>query len=226
MGKITPRRRKRLPFYHPVVKMWMTNRNPFVRDVQQEEAPMPEGISSHIKAIPGKIWHLPDSIRWMDPLPYTHRRGIILALIVILLAFLWPSPAPRAPVSPPVLQSGANNVPLQAELNNNRPSPGDTVETRPQDNASSPAQGEWRSYQIAAGQTLAQLFRDNNLQVNDVFAMARVEGDDKPLSNLHAGQNVKVRQDAQGMVNGLTIETDNGEILFTRQTDGSFIRAQ
>jgi cell envelope opacity-associated protein A len=92
--------------------------------------------------------------------------------------------------------------------------------------AKADSQGAWRSYQIASGQTLAQLFRDNNLPVNDVFAMAQVEGDDKPLSTLRSGQQVKIRQDAQGVVTGLTIETDNGPVLFTRQPDGSFLRAQ
>lgn len=183
---------------------------------------MPEGTSSRIRSVLSKIWHLPEGIRWMDPLPSPHRRGIILAALVMLLAFLWPSSAPRSPASPPVLQSGANEVPLQAELHDNSTQPA----SPPQSSSQPVAQEKWHRYQISSGQTLAQLFRDNNLQVNDVFAMARVEGNDKPLSNLHAGQTVKVRQDGQGVVTGLTIETDNGQILFTRQPDGSFIRAQ
>jgi hypothetical protein len=56
--------------------------------------------------------------------------------------------------------------------------------------------------------------------------MARVEGNDKPLSTLHAGQTVKIRQDAQGVVTGLTLDSGNGEILFTRQPDGTFLKAQ
>ena len=43
---------------------------------------------------------------------------------------------------------------------------------------------------------------------------------------LQSGQQVKIRQNAQGVVTGLTVESSNGPVLFTRQPDGSFIRAQ
>lgn len=217
MGRIAPRQRKRLPFYHPLLKMWMQNRKPFVRTAQQEDEMTPEGSSSRRQTVLNKIWHLADNLRFMDPLPPAHRRGIILALLVMLLAFLWPSSPSENPASRPLQQGSGNEVPLQADIYNN------------DSNSSPPAadsQGEWRSFQIASGQTLAQLFRDNNLPVNDVFAMAQVEGDDKPLSTLRTGQNVKIREDNQGVVTGLTVETDNGPILFTRQPDGSFIRAR
>ncbi|ARJ42318.1 Opacity-associated protein A [Pantoea alhagi] len=168
-----------------------------------------------------RLWHLPDGISWMQPLPPAHRRGIILVLIVVLLAFLWPVSAPRDSAPRPASDNSSKEVPLQAEIYDNPPATQPTQSAQPtQDN------GQWRSYQIASGQTLAQLFRDNNLQVNDVFAMARVEGDDKPLSSLQSGQQVKIRQDSNGVVTGLTVEGENGPVLFTRQPDGSFLRAQ
>lgn len=222
MGRIAPRQRKRLPFYHPVLKMWMVNRKPLARDTQQEDDMTSEGTTSRSKPLLSKLWHAADGLRVMDPLPSAHRRGIILALVVILLAFLWPSPQPE---TIPARQNSGNQVPLQADIYNNQNDETNQT-TPPPAQPKADTQGEWRSYQVASGQTLAQLFRDNNLQVNDVFAMARVEGDDKPLSNLHTGQNVKIRQDKNGVVTGLTVESDNGPILFTRQPDGSFIRAQ
>ena len=85
---------------------------------------------------------------------------------------------------------------------------------------------EWHTYQVEAGKTLAQLFRDNNLPATDVYAMAQVEGSGKPLSSLKNGQKVQIRKNANGVVTGLTIESDNGQVLFTRQPDGSFIRAR
>ncbi len=52
--------------------------------------------------------------------------------------------------------------------------------------------------------------------------MAQVEGAGKPLSNLKNGQMIKIRQNASGVVTGLTIDGDNGQqVLFTRQPDGS-----
>jgi len=166
-----------------------------------------------------RIWHFPDSIHWMDPLPPAHRRGIITAVVLILLAFLWPSSSPqRAPVVPLESGSTGTEVPLQAEIVEDTPQTGSAPE--------GDSRGQWNNYTIASGQTLAQLFRDNNLPVNDVFAMAQVEGNDKPLSTLHTGQRVRIRQNAAGVVTGLTLESANGEILFTRQADGSFLRAQ
>ncbi|WP_312667049.1 LysM-like peptidoglycan-binding domain-containing protein, partial [Escherichia coli] len=80
---------------------------------------------------------------------------------------------------------------------------------------------------VEPGKTLAQLFRDHNLPPTDVYAMAQVEGADKPLSNLQNGQIVKIRQNANGVVTGLTIDTGNNQqVLFTRQPDGNFIRAR
>jgi len=38
---------------------------------------------------------------------------------------------------------------------------------------------------------------------------------------------VQIRQNASGVVTGLTIDSGNGQqVLFTRQSDGSFIRAR
>lgn len=86
---------------------------------------------------------------------------------------------------------------------------------------------QWRSYRVEPGKTLAQLFRDHNLPPTDVYAMSKVEGAGKPLSTLQAGQMVQVRQNANGVVTGLTIDSGNGQqVLFTRQNDGSYIRVR
>lgn len=86
---------------------------------------------------------------------------------------------------------------------------------------------QWRTYRIESGKTLAQLFRDHNLPATDVYAMAQVEGAGKPLSSLQTGQTVQIRQNASGVVTGLTIDTGGGQqVLFTRQSNGSFIRVR
>ena len=86
---------------------------------------------------------------------------------------------------------------------------------------------QWRTYRIESGKTLAQLFRDHNLPPTDVYAMAQVEGAGKPLSSLQTGQTVQIRQNANGVVTGLTIDTGGGQqVLFTRQSNGSFIRVR
>lgn len=131
-------------------------------------------------------------------------------------------PDQAAPAAPEVVQEGQpDDEPQQ-------------VQRQPQQQ-SEPAQAQsvpdieqqWRSYRVEPGKTLAQLFRDHNLPPTDVYAMSKVEGAGKPLSTLQAGQMVQVRQNANGVVTGLTIDSGNGQqVLFTRQNDGSYIRVR
>ncbi len=184
-----------------------------------------------------KIWHAPEHFRILDPLPPAHRRGIIASAALIAVCFLWPvsSPTPKPQVIP--LSSEAA-LPLQANLvvpsynsaesaNTTQPLPAEDTLTPPPPETvvqNSDAEDQWRTYQIAPGQTMAQLFRDNNLPPTDVYAMAQVEGSDKPLSNLQAGQTVRINENENGVVIGLSIhnEKDNRQVHFTRQQDGSF----
>lgn len=183
-----------------------------------------------------KAWHAPEHFRIFDPLPPAHRRGIIACLILIVVCFLWP--VRSLPPKPQPISLGEDaTLPLQANLvvpsySDNEPH--DTAPTQsvaPDDTPEPPPavvqqndEGQWHTYQIASGQTMAQLFRDNNLPPTDVYAMAQVEGNDKPLSNLQAGQTVHIRRDEAGVVTGLSIESDrdNRQVHFTRQQDGSF----
>jgi len=207
-----------------------------------------------LKPTLAKIWYAPDNFRIMDPLPPAHRRGIIIAALLIIIGFLLPSgdngdnapvrrdaqldiapsqPAPTAqPQLAPTVSDPQQVAPVTPEPIQEQPE--DTQTNAAQNNVVQPFQEsggidqQWRTYRVASGQTLAQLFRDHNLPATDVYAMAQVEGNGKPLSTLQTGQVVKIRQNASGVVTGLSssIETGEGEVLFTRQADGSFIRAR
>ncbi|EPC2364212.1 MULTISPECIES: OapA family protein [Citrobacter] len=212
-----------------------------------------------LKPTLAKIWHAPDNFRIMDPLPPMHRRGIIIAAIVLVIGFLLPSsdtsdapvvtrtaqldlqsqsqppteaqlqaqlvapqndPGQVAPVAPEPIQEGEPDAQPQAQQSQPQ------TQTQPFQQDSGIEQ-QWRSYRVDSGKTLAQVFRDHNLPPTDVYAMAQVEGAGKPLSNLKDGQMVQIRQNANGVVTGLTIDTGNGQqVLFTRQPNGSFIRAR
>ncbi|CBG89980.1 OapA family protein [Citrobacter rodentium] len=205
-----------------------------------------------LKSTLAKIWHAPDNFRLMDPLPPGHRRGIIIAAIVLVVGFLLPSddhsvtPAasrdaqldiqsqsqpPGSAPSQPQLVAPQNDPDQVAPV-----SPEPVQESEPEEQPQSQVQPfqpdsgidqQWRSYRVGSGKTLAQLFRDHGLPPTDVYAMAQVEGAGKPLSNLQEGQMVQVRQNANGVVTGLTIDTGNNQqVLFTRQPDGSFIRVR
>lgn len=182
-----------------------------------------------------RIWHAPEHIRLLDPLPPLHRRGIILGFACVILGFLLPgADNDSRPVTRDAQLSVQSQSPMQAELtpSNVPATPVEPPRVEEQTQAPVPhgnndIEQQWRSYRVAAGQTMAQLFRDHNLPPADVYAMAQVEGDSKPLSNLQTGQMVQIRQNANGVVTGLTIDIGNDQqVLFTRQPNGSFIRAQ
>lgn len=193
-----------------------------------------------VKTWLARIWHAPDRFRLMDPLPPLHRRGIIIAAFIMVAGFLWPgAEVTTRPVIRDAQLSIESQAPLQAELvnpsNNTAPAtPAEPAQVAEQPHSQAPVphtnndiEGQWRSYRVESGQTMAQLFRDNNLPPADVYSMAQVEGDDKPLSSLQTGQMVQIRQNANGIVTGLTIDVGNDrQVRFTRQPDGSFLRAR
>lgn len=242
MGRIPPRRRKAIRIYQPMLRSWIAiMKRPMRTATPQSEndefpalpAQKPSPVSK-ARALAHKVWHLSDNFHWMSPLPYAHRRWILLSALVVVLALLWPYSPPNT-YSPSQRQQPAS-IPMQADLRNDqgrtteRAQPQQNSEPQPQAATEPPQsvnQGNWQSYSVKPGQTMAQLFRDNNLAVNDVFAMAQVEGSQKPLSNLKAGQEVKIQRNAQGAVSSLQITTEqNTTVLFTRQDDGTYQRSR
>lgn len=209
-----------------------------------------------------KIWHAPDHIRIMDPLPPMHRRGIIAGALLVVIGILLPSEdsstsaqvsrdasldmqsqsqpqsssqqaIPLPPItSTPTVNDADQMAPVAPEpVQDEQPTEQQNqTYAQPQQQQQQSAPGieqQWRTYRIESGKTLAQLFRDHNLPPTDVYAMAQVEGSGKPLSTLQTGQTVQIRQNANGVVTGLTIDISGGQqVLFTRQANGSFIRVR
>ncbi|MBB1199105.1 hypothetical protein EGM70_02130 [Enterobacteriaceae bacterium 89] len=143
-------------------------------------------------------------------------------------------PLPPIVSSPPVNDPGQAAPEAPEVVQEDQPDDQPAIQQQSQ-SQSQPAQAQsapgieqqWRSYRVEPGKTLAQLFRDHNLPATDVYAMSKVEGAGKPLSSLQAGQMIQVRQNANGVVTGLTIDNGSGQqVLFTRQSDGSYIRAR
>ncbi|HGN2347035.1 TPA: OapA family protein [Proteus mirabilis] len=190
----------------------------------------------------------------MGKFPGLHRRAIVVIAIILLVVFFWPTsenttpPQPSSstqdlpvPVAPSVSNETQNvpntlppaqdslnaeqqeteDLPEEGEANNtNENTP---VNTTPQ--APSTAAENWQTYTIKEGQTLAQLFRDNQLLVNDAFTMAKSEGPQKPLSQLRAGQTIRLQRGAQGEVSMLEVTDNTGTVItFTRLSDGSYYR--
>ncbi|MCH5048780.1 LysM-like peptidoglycan-binding domain-containing protein [Pectobacterium aquaticum] len=237
MGRIAPRKRKTTWDYQTLVRFCqrIIQRQPSHAVIvendgehkEQEQLSSPS-LREHLGNILQKVWHLPDGYHWMEPLPFLHRRWILIAIALLLVVLLWPYSAQHPQTTRTTLvplTQADNQAAMQAVIIENPPSTSQHQPTATEPPAQSSA--PWRQYEIASGQTLAQLFRDNNLPVSDVFAMAQVEGRDKPLSNLRAGQAVKLQLNAQGMVAELEIETTaNQTIRFTRGAGGAFTRTR
>lgn len=220
MGRIAPRKIKNPWVYQTLSRLWLNlsqRFKPRLAPAEQETLQKPD-FKNRLKALLLRIWHLPDSFQWMEPLPHFHRRWVIIFGTTLLLSLLWPYSDDNAPRSVPVTTQ-ENSALIQAQLLNNG------AQQPQQQQPTTTESANWQGYEIKAGQTLAQLFRDNGLPVNDVFAMAQVEGRDKPLSNLKVGQKVRIERNANGVITALAITmADNSEALFRRQTDGSYLR--
>lgn len=199
----------------------------------------------------------------MRLLPKFHLYTIAaIALLVIIVLFLWPS-APKPPVTsppqtigltPPVQDDPLGDLMAQRQLTDTQ---GTTENTLPQDDNLPPvAQTQDPAPQLPAelppvitetapvvttvqdtpiatqrftvkkGQTIAQVFRNNGLPVDDLFRMTAVEGTQKPLNQVEAGDKIRVIRGKDKTIAELRIDKTSGQsVTFKRQKDGSYRRS-
>ncbi|KPA54730.1 lysine transporter LysM [Photobacterium leiognathi subsp. mandapamensis] len=84
--------------------------------------------------------------------------------------------------------------------------------------------GQWVSYKVPAGKTLASVFRDRSLPLSDLFAIAKVEGAGKPISNVQAGQMLTYRVNSNGQIDGLKIDGNGISATYYRRSNGGYYR--
>ncbi|SMY37914.1 Opacity-associated protein A LysM-like domain protein [Photobacterium malacitanum] len=84
--------------------------------------------------------------------------------------------------------------------------------------------GKWYSLKVPAGETLANIFRDKNLPLGDLYAIANIEGAGKPISRIQAGQTLRYRQNSQGKIDGLQIQGNGISASYARNASGRFYR--
>ena len=104
----------------------------------------------------------------------------------------------------------------------------DPVENTTEVKISQPTQSaaKWHDYQIQAGDTLYQVFRKNNLPLTELNKVVKIEGADKPLSNIKKGQLFRFKLNQQGELDILQIERDNQAVMYFRMSDGNFGRSK
>lgn len=191
----------------------------------------------------------PLKAKWLA-LPVLHRRALTVLIPVTGVLLLLPvSDAPTESASEPVRRElklnlgdyqdtlppvGQRAEPLSPKRMAMEPSPEPAspqraVAAEPPAEPAQAAQLEakWHQYQVRQGETLANIFREKSLPLSDLYAVAAIEGKDKPLSRIKAGQWLRYKQTAQGGLDALQIESRSGEsVMFFRRSDGSFVRSQ
>lgn len=184
----------------------------------------------------------PLKAKW-QALPSLHRRALMVLLPVVGILVLLPA-SEQAPTAtsgeserrelvldldkdqqtpPPVGQRSEPQSPVRSASTVAKPA---SPASKPQADKS-PAEAQWHKYQVQQGETLANIFRDKSLPLTDLYAVAAIEGKDKPLSRIKAGQWLRYKQTAKGGLDVLQIERRKGEsVMFFRRSDGSFVRGQ
>ncbi|MGF1693705.1 LysM-like peptidoglycan-binding domain-containing protein [Photobacterium kagoshimensis] len=188
--------------------------------------------------------------RWLA-LPRLHRRA--LTVLVPVVTVLWLLPSSPSVTTEPETDSVRREVSLDLG-NNDLPPVGERAEpvspqriqrlepvspamTRSNDHTNTTTQVaststkapelEWQRYQIQQGQTLANIFREKSLPLSDLYAVAAIEGKDKPLSKIKSGQWIRYKQNASGDLDAIQIETTSGKsVMYYRLSDGSFSRGK
>ncbi|WP_428775248.1 LysM-like peptidoglycan-binding domain-containing protein [Vibrio sp.] len=148
-------------------------------------------------------------------LPKLHRRLLPALLVLVVGATLFPVPESQPEQA---VQTEPKRVQLDLHAVNLSEQGGSGVGKQ---NAVS-----WQEYQVKSGDTLAQVFRNVGLPMTDLYALVKVEGNDKPLSYIKQGQLVRYKLAKDGQLDILQLEKDSGSVMFFRLSDGGFGRSK
>ncbi|TKF34624.1 lysine transporter LysM [Vibrio kanaloae] len=146
-------------------------------------------------------------------LPKLHQRLLMVIAPIVLVLLFVPLPEPKVEVVP-----STSRVALEI----------DTVGLSKQQNTkSTPSESSsWQEYLVKQGDTLAQVFRNNDLPLSDLNALVRIEGSDKPLSQIRKGQLVRFKVAETGQLDILQLEKGETSVMFFRLSDGGFGRSK
>lgn len=98
------------------------------------------------------------------------------------------------------------------------------AENKDATDSSGNSQDIWFSYVVESGDTAANIFRDQDLSLLDLYALVAIEGSDKPLSKIKPKQELKFKLDVAGELTRLEINSRNKKVAFVRNAKGKFAR--
>ncbi|ELP5730450.1 lysine transporter LysM [Vibrio vulnificus] len=151
---------------------------------------------------------------WMK-LPRLHQRALYVLVPVLLILLLWPASKPK---EQDVVAKTPQRISLDIDTKG-------LSEQRTQEQKSLKSNA-WKEYLVRDGDTLSQVFRNNQLAMSDLNALVRIEGDDKPLSQIKQGQLVRFKLDDAGQLDILQLEKGTTSVMFFRLSDGGFGRSK
>ncbi|MBA5762680.1 LysM peptidoglycan-binding domain-containing protein [Vibrio sp. 404] len=154
--------------------------------------------------------------RWLQ-LPKLHQRALYILVPVVLLLVLIPFPdTTKEADSVEPIESQRVSVAVNTESLSEQGEP-----------KTQPLQSEqWKEYQVKSGDTLARVFRANNLAMADLKALVNVEGKDKPLSQIKVGQQVRFKVKEDGNLDILQLKDASKSVMFYRNSSGSFTKSK
>ena len=155
------------------------------------------------------------TVQTWGSLPKLHQRLLtVISPIVSILLFV--------PLSEPKLDVAPITSRVELEI--------DTVGLSEQQNtlsnSSEPSNNNWQEYLVKQGDTLAQVFRNNDLPLSELNELVRIEGSDKPLSQIRKGQLVRFKLAETGQLDILQLEKGDISVMFFRLSDGGFGRSK
>ncbi|CAE6881739.1 LysM-like peptidoglycan-binding domain-containing protein [Vibrio sp. B1FLJ16] len=171
-------------------------KQPFNKDKQSENAqPVP------------KFW---------QRLPKFHQRALMVLVPLFLLLLIVPLPKKTE-------ESAEQNQPADQQRVSIELNAQSLSQQRTSQN-SGPKSENWKEYQVKNGDTLAQVFRSNQLSMADLSSLVKIEGSDKPLSHIKQGQLIRFKFSDEGDLDMLQLEKGDHSVMFFRLSDGSFGR--
>ncbi|WP_198532229.1 LysM-like peptidoglycan-binding domain-containing protein [Salinivibrio sp. IB872] len=154
-------------------------------------------------------------------LPRLHQRLLMVLFPLVLVLSLLPAPSSTETTAQP---QERRSVAIDTQAQPKR-SATSTDSSQPEASQPSTPENDWVSHQIEQGDTLAKVFRDNDLALTDLYAIANIEGEGKPISRIQPGQWVRFKRTDSGALDILQVETQAGQsVLYFRLSDGGFAR--
>ncbi|OOF26874.1 hypothetical protein BZJ19_03950 [Salinivibrio proteolyticus] len=154
-------------------------------------------------------------------LPRLHQRLLMVLVPLVLVLSLLPAPSSTETTAPP---QERRSVAIDTQAQPKR-SAVSTDSSQPEASQPSAPESDWISHQIEQGDTLAKVFRDNDLALTDLYAIANIEGEGKPISRIQPGQWIRFKRTDSGALDILQVETQAGQsVLYFRLSDGGFAR--